>query len=308
MSVEGQQGDSSSGSVSTPQLVNDQAMLPDNGSDENLIVEASDKPVVEAPPKVQTIDDKLSSKFAALSRKEKAIKQQEMQFKQTQSEMQKQLADLKAENERLLSEHSGYKTKIKERPLQTLKEEGLTFEQLTEMQLNDENPTTEMLMKKMREELSAQSKSELEALKKELADEKAKAESELQERTVSGYKKQIMEHVTSNADKYELINLNDAAETVFSVVEQFYENEGRILSVEEAADYVEKHFEDEANKILNAKKFAAKRVAIPPKPSEKPASLTLSNELSAEVPKGNSRMLSRDEQIEEAAKLIRWES
>lgn len=264
---------------------------------------------LQAQPEVtgaKTLDDKLSSKFAALSRKEKAIKAQEQQFRQQQSEMQKMLADLKSENERIKAEYSGYKTNVKQKPLQTLEEEGLTFEQLTQMQLNEQNPTTEMLMKQMRSELESGYKSELEALKKQLADDKLKAQTDAETSTITNFKKQIGELVTAQSDKYELINLNNAVDTVYEVVEKYYETEGKLLSVEEAADYVEKHLEDEANKIFKAKKFAARALAPKPTPSEKSNSVTLSNQLSAEVPQTSQRALSRDEQVAEASKTLRW--
>lgn len=264
---------------------------------------------LQAQPEVveaKTLDDKLSSKFAALSRKEKAIKQQEAQFRQQQSEMQKLIAETKAENERLKQEFEGYRTNVKQNPLKQLAEEGLTFEQLTQMQLNDQNPTTEMLMQRMRSELETGYKSELEALKKQLADEKLKAQTDAETITVTNFKKQIGEHVAANSDKYELINLNDAVDTVYDVVEQYYEAEGKLLTVEEAADYVEKHLEDEANKIFKAKKFAVKKPVIQPPQSERKDSVTLSNDLSVEVPQTSQRALTRDQQVEEAAKLLRW--
>lgn len=295
MSIEGIQGDS---------------QAPIEAQTTEPQVQEQTEPSLEQQPEVtqaKTLDDKLSSKFAALSRKEKMIKQREAQVSQQQKQFEQQLAEIKAENERLKKEFDSYRTGMKQSPLKKLREEGLTFEQLTEMQLNDENPTPEMLIKRTREELETGYKSELEALKRQLAEEKQKAEKDAEERVVTSYKKQINDHISANTDKYELISLNEAHGLVFDVVEEYYQNEGKILSVDEAADYVEKYLEDEARKVLQAKKFAAKGPQ-PTKPSEKPASLTLSNELSAENPAPSSKKLTREEQLEEASKFLRWES
>lgn len=282
---------------------------------ENIQAEGQ-QPEASAEPQKPQIDEKVARQFAALSRKEKAIKQQEAQWRQQQQSLAQQMAEIKAENERMKREYEEYRKNIKTAPLKALEQEGLTFEQLTEMQLNGQNPTPEMLIKQMRAELETGYKSELEALKQQLAEKEAKQREEQESQTVQHYKSQISEHVTTNPDKYELINLNEASDLVFQVATEFYESEGRILSAEEAADFTEKYLEEEAKKVLNAKKFKAQQ--FKPKSETQPGdksqtlqkekSQTLSNDLSTEVPVGSSRKLTREQEIEEAAKLLRWES
>ena len=275
-------------------------------------VEQADKPVEPVKP---AVDEKLSAKFAALSRKEKQLKQQESQWRQQQQSLSQQMSELKSENEKMKREYEEYRKNIKTSPLQAMEKEGYSFEQLTEMQMNNQNPTPEMLIKQMRSELESGYKSELEALKQQIASEKQQQQEAAETQTVTHYKSQINEQVASNPDKYELISLNEASDLVFQVATEFYESEGRILSAEEAADFTEKYLEEEAKKVLNAKKFKAQQ--FKPKsdlPSSKGPTLqkeksqTLSNDLSTEVPVSTSRKLTRDEEIEAAAKLLRWES
>lgn len=274
--------------------------------------EVAAKPEAEQP---KTLDDKLSSKFAALSRKEKAIKLQELQFRQNQQAMQQQLAEIKSENERIKKEFESYRTGVKQTPLQKLQEEGVSFDDLTTMQMNDQNPTPEMLIKRVRQELETGYQSQFDALKKQLAEEKQKTEQELESRTVTQYKQQIKQHAEANDDKYELVNLHGKHEDAYEVIEEIYKTEDRILTIDEALDYVEQHLTNEANKILKAKKFQARAVPQAQKPlSDKLGSpsannsMTLSNNLSAEVPKGSSKQLTWEQQKEEAAKLLRWET
>lgn len=281
-------------------------------ADENAEqIEQIDKPVEPTKPPV---DEKLSAKFAALSRKEKQLKQQESQWRQQQQTLSQQMSEIRAENEKMKREYEEYRKNIKTSPLQAMEKEGYSFEQLTEMQMNNQNPTPEMLIKQMRSELESGYKSELEQLKKQIADEKLQQQEAAETQTVTHYKSQINEHVSGNPDKYELISLNEASDLVFQVATEFYESEGRILSAEEAADFTEKYLEEEAKKVLNAKKFKAQQFKKSDVPSSKAPTLqkeksqTLSNDLSTEVPVGNSRKLTRDEEIEAAAKLLRWES
>lgn len=264
------------------------------------------------------LDEKLSSKFAALSRKEKmlkqqesAFKQQESMFKQQQSEFQKQLDAIKAENEKLKAEYEQYRTGVRKNPLKKLQEEGYDFDKLTEMQLNDQNPTPEMLLERAKQELESGYKSEIEKMRAEFAEKEKlaaeaaeKAELEAQEEIKQNLQQEIKLFTTQNADQYELINLNNAHSAVYDVIEHFYEQNGRILSVQEAADFTEKYFEEAANELLKAKKLNRQQ---PVKQSDKKESFTLSNNMSTEVPRGNTRRLSREEEIQEIAKSIVWE-
>lgn len=293
--------------------------VPQNGTNTPENGNPSDpKNAQSQDPSKKPIDEKLSSKFAALSRKEKLIKQQEMQFKQQesqfrqqQSEFQKQLDAIKAENEKLKAEYEQYKAGVRKNPLAKLQEEGYDFEKLTEMQLNEGRPTPEMLLERTKAELETGYKSEIEKIKAELAEkEKAaqeaaeKAELERQEEIKQNYQTEIAQFIEQNSADYELINLNNAQGVVYDVVEQFYEEHGRILSLKEAADFTEKYLEEEASKLLKAKKLN-KQPQTPQ--SEKKESLTLSNEMSTQVPRGNTRKLSREEEIQEVAKSLVWE-
>lgn len=252
------------------------------------------------------IDDRLSGKFAALSRKEKALKQQEVQLKSQASQFeatQRELADIKRQFE-------SYKLSLKNEPFKVLQEDaGLDYEALTNIQMNEQNPTPEMQIKRLRQEMESGFKAEIAELKKALADKDDKQQKDTEERFVTNYKSQINDVVAQNGEKYELININEAQSLVFEVAEEFYKTEGRVLSIEEAADYVERHLEDEAKRQLQAKKLGFIKTAKPQSDvSDKSPSVTLSNNLQAELPKPQTKSLSREESLAEAAKLLRWET
>lgn len=283
----------------------------------NELENVEKKPVEDASKK--PIDEKLSSKFAALSRKEKLLKQQEMQFKQQEiqlkqkdQEYQNSISSMKAELEKIKSEFEQYRTGIKQNPLKHLQDEGYDFDKLTEMQLNDQNPTPEMMLERAKKELESGYKSEIEKMRAELAEKEKvaqeaqeKAELEAQEKIKADYQTEINAYLEQNAEKYELINLNNAQSIVYDVVEQFYDEHQRILTLEEAADFTEKYLEEEANKLLKAKKLNKQQ---PQKQQSEPKeSFTLSNDMSTQVPRGDVRKLSREEEIQEIAKKLVWE-
>jgi len=260
---------------------------------------------VEAAKPVQ--DDKFASKFAALARKEKELRDTQGRF---MSEKQKLDAD-RAEMEKWKAERQSEKEALlaqaKENPLRWLQENlGYDFETLTKMQLNEQNPTPEMLIKRTRDELESGYKKELEQLRQSMKEKEEAEERSKYEQTVSGFKKQINSFIDEQAETYELIKMNDAQNLVFDVIKEFYESTQRILSIEEAAKHVEEHLEAEARKVLEAKKF--KQTSSKPSEGQAPKQTTptLSNTLASEVPVSGAKKLSREESIAQAAKMLRF--
>lgn len=251
-------------------------------------------------------DPQFASKFAALTRKEKAIREQQAALKSQQSEidnLKKQFED-RGKTEVTLAD------RIKKEPLKVLSEMGLTFEDLSQIVLNEGNPTPEMLIKRTRDELQSEYKKELEDLKTSLLEKEKKSEEDKVNAVKSQYLEQLTEYVNSN-EKYELIRHNDAVQLVYDVVEGFYEEKGEVLSIEQAADQVESYLETEAKRIFELKKFKqTSQTKEQPSAGEakKEAAPTLSNALATQASNQGERYLSDEESKREAAKLIRWTS
>jgi hypothetical protein len=278
------------------------------------------------PEKVEPAKDQFSVKFAALSRKEKEVKQREAAIAKRMAEVE---ARAKEYEEKSKSERS-LEQEIKENPLKFLREKyGYDFEQLAAMQLNDENPTYDMKLERRTKEIEEKALSRIEQLEKALKEKEEREVKEQYERSVSAYKAEIKAEVEANADAYELIQANDAYDLVFQVAEQHYNNTaeyeegtaeydeagnvvkpgiivkpGKILSTKEAAEAVEMHLEERAKEILKLKKF--NKASTNKEPVKKEAAPTLSNTLASEVPQNGRRPLSNEEELAEAAKLIRW--
>ncbi len=280
---------------------------------EALTAETGIEPVVEAKPEIQP--DKFASKFAALTRKEKEIRQREQAIVAKLAEAEKR--------EKEWSERSKQESELdslmRDNPLKALREKyGYDFEKLAEMQLNDENPTMDMKLDRRAKEVESKALSEIEALKKQINEEREAAKAAQYEAITKQFKVEISTEVKSNPDAYELILANEAESEVFDLIEAWYnqttekdENgmvvkQGEIMSVQDAAKHVEEHFENEAKRILKLKKFS--KQTSQEEPEKKAAAPTLSNDLVSESPKNGSKYLSDEESKKEAAKLIRFNS
>lgn len=263
---------------------------------------------VEEKPKPEPQNDEFSSKFAALSRKEKQIREQETALQQKLQEIEARQSEI----EEKYGKYSNLDERIRNNPMELLQENGIDFETLTKMIIENEGkPTPEMEIKRLREEMDNKYMKQLEDLKAELAEKEQQKEEKYYDEVVENYKNELNEFIEQNAEQYELIKLNDASDLVYQVVEEHYNETGRVLSNEEASEHVENYLLEEAKKHLNVNKIKSllgQQVFQEPKLQnpEQRAVNTLSNTESASVPSDNRRVLSDEESKREAAKLIRW--
>lgn len=262
----------------------------------------------EVSPEEPKQEDQFAPKFAALSRKEKALRQREEQ-------LEARLAELEEKTKNLDSEYGGYKNiknRLQTEPLKVMEESGLTFDELTKMILeNDGAPTPDMQIKHLREELDGKYSKELEALKQELKEKEEQSQQKQYQDTIEDYMVELGEHISDNSDRYEMIKASDAVDLVYQVVEEHYNETGKILSNDEACEHVENYLLEEAKKYLNLSKV--KSLLGSEEPTEKPvkaprqSSVTLSNADASEVPTKGRKHMSNEESLRNAAKLIRWD-
>ena len=77
------------------------------------------------------------------------------------------------------------------------------------------------------------------------------------------FQDEIGDFVKQNGEDYELIGASEAEGLVYDVIEEHYNETGRILDLKEAADAVESYLEEEAGKLMKLKKISA-RLGINP--------------------------------------------
>ena len=174
-------------------------------------------------------DDQFSRKFAALSRREKDIRAKEADYEYRMRELEEKLQELQNPPE---EPQAPIEERLRRNPFETLEEMGLGYDKLTELALNDGKLTPEMQMKLMREELEHGYKSKFEELEERLAQKEQEEEYNKYESIETNFKQEIDSFVNGK-DEFELINANGASDLVYDVIEEHYNDTGRVLNMDE---------------------------------------------------------------------------
>lgn len=216
--------------------------------------------------------------------------------------------EMKAAQDRLLQiEHQIAETK--KNPLKVLEYLGITYEDLTDYIINDGNPSestkVKQLERQVQEKISA-----YERMQQEAAQRAQQAQIEAQ---IQNFKNQIVQTVGANTDSFELIQAKGEYDLVYDVIEAHFNETNQLMSIEDAAKRVERHLEDEAEKILKTKKFQSRSskgtsLVAPLKTDTRAnvSSKTLTNNKVAGPTPVARQPRSRDESLKTAAKLLRW--
>ena len=243
-------------------------------------------------------------KFAALSRKEKALRDRESEYESKFEEMERRLAEYEAQSQ---EPEVDWEHMLRNDPLRALEEAGLGYDKLTELALNDGKLTPDMQLAAMRQELENDYQRKFEELEERL---NAKEQSEVEsyyDSVQENFQDEIAGVVMSDPDRFELVQASEASALVYDVIEEHYNETGRVLDIEEAADAVESYLEEEAGKLMKLKKLSS-RLGIDPRELEAMEQVTLSNDHSAQVNyEGANRMLSEEESKARAARMLQWE-
>jgi hypothetical protein len=254
---------------------------------------------VEAVPDAEKVepkeDPKFAARFAALTRKEQAIRAQEAEVKEWKNKYRAY-----EEEERL----------AKDNPLKWLEKRGLSYDKLTQLALNDGAKPAEMQVQELREQLEREKQE-----REERETERAKKDVEYKtQEFLSG----VDEFLTANSDTYELLrNHEDGPGLVLEVMNVHKQKHGRVLSVTEAAEFIEKHFEGELETKYGKIKKIRNKFGTPPAdpappvvpaaPALRTQSPTLTNNQAASVATPSTqKVLSLEESKREAAKILKW--
>ncbi len=313
MSIEGISSAPTAESVSEPSgnpFDGSQQAYEQSDSNESIEQAIAEKKAEELQEPEAPKKDEFSSKFAALSRREKQLREKEYQIDQKLAMLEERLAKLDSPKEEPKKPEIPLDLRLKKDPLNTLAELGLSYDKLTQLALNDGKLTPDMQLDLMRQEIDQKYSSEIENLRKELLERDKKSEEEKYNEVVTNFKYDLTNFV-NNSEKYELIRANDAVDVVFDVIEQHYNDTGRIMSKDEAADQVEAYLEEEVEKLLKLNKLKSKfgqpkPVNQPQESKAAPKAPTLSNTHAAAVSKPSGTNLNREQSVAQAAALLRW--
>lgn len=220
-------------------------------------------PTVPEAPKVETPPveiPKENAKFNELLKKEKML------YRTKQSLTQKEQAILV--KEKALADKEAKLAAAQTNPLEALKYLGWTVDQINQFALENKIPVDKHVMD-VRNELESFKKQQIEEKQKALEEAQKQASAETQI-VIDNYREQIKEAIVKQPEKYELTNLyDDNFETVYEVISQHFASTNKVLSIEEAADLVEKYYEEEIEKGIKTKKLASRYPRPEPSGNEK---------------------------------------
>ena len=242
----------------------------------------------------QPQDSEFDRKFAALSRKEKALRERELELERKYGSKEKELP---------------LERRIRSNPLKALEELGLDYDKLTELALNDGRLTPDMQMKLMREELENDYKEKFNSLEERLNAKEKMEEEAKYDAVKQGFVGEIESFINENQSDFEYVAHNEATDVVYDVIEEHYNETGRILDIKEAVEAVESYLEEEAEKLLNLGKVKNRLNSIRDEyeQPQRQSQVTLSNAHSAQANERVGRKLSDEESKREMARMLQWD-
>ena len=242
----------------------------------------------------QPQDSEFDRKFAALSRKEKALRGRELELEKKFGSKEKELP---------------LERRIRSNPLKALEELGLDYDKLTELALNDGRLTPDMQMKLMREELENDYKEKFNSLEERLNAKEKMEEEAKYDAVKQGFVGEIESFINENQSDFEYVAHNEATDVVYDVIEEHYNETGRILDIKEAVEAVESYLEEEAEKLLNLGKVKNRLNSIRDEyeQPQRQSQVTLSNAHSAQANERVGRKLSDEESKREMARMLQWD-
>lgn len=277
-------------------------------------------------------EERVSGKLEVLIRREQQARLIEKRAADREAALD---AKLKAfeEREARLNEFESKK----KNPKEALGLLGLTYDEITQAQLNDGELPPQLEIKRLREEIEAfkQASKDEKNSEKERQIEDAKKQAETQEKkAIDEFKNEINNYINENKERYELTTFEGAQELVFDVVDEYYNRTlakaqkdfelgeitesqvvGKIMPMKEAADKVEEHLEQKYNKAKELSKTKTLWGAMPKdvkkeiakqqiRPTTPPRTLT--NQLSANASQPKApRVLTDQERVQKAVAYAR---
>lgn len=143
-----------------------------------------------------------------------------------------------------IEEFNNLKNSIKDNPAALLDHLGISFDDLLAAQLGiqAEQPEPKSEIEQLRDEIKAMKEAEEAKIQ-------AKQQAEI-DAAISNHKNDINTLLSTETDKYELINAAGESDLVWQVTEEYFEAYGEVLTPQQAADMVENHLVEQFKGIL----------------------------------------------------------
>lgn len=214
----------------------------------------TDEATTDSPSK----EEPISSQYAVLARKEKAIRAkavaQEQAFKAREAALAAREAELAQKAQTDLSNYIP-KDKLKQNAYNALLEAGVSYDEFTEQALRAQSPEAQQLQalrEELRQELS------------QLREEQDKTRQTLEQNQTQAYQDAVRQIRTeakllvAKDPDFETVRATNSVDDVVDLIERTFQEDGVLMSVEEAAAAVEEHLVEEALKLSQLGKIQAR--------------------------------------------------
>lgn len=204
----------------------------------------------EQAPEATEATQPMSPQFAALAKAKRAAQAKEAAIQAREQALAQQEADMKLALDKL--------TRLKANPMRVLEEEGITYDQLTESILNQNqiNPDVAAL------------KQELQAMREEFAQQQQQRDQVSREQALRMIRKDV-DSLVSQGDDFETVREAGYAPKVVELIERWYNETGDVLDTTQAASMVENELLEEAMRFAKLKKVQSR--LAPATPPQQPA-------------------------------------
>lgn len=216
--------------------------------------EVTEEPVAEEPkaPTPQELEAK--QRYEALARREKALRlqaqKQEQAIKAREDAIAQREAAIAAKDAEYKSNYIS-KDRFKADPLQALADAGASYEEITQAILNQtpKDPRVEAHISRLEAKLAA-----LEAANEEAKVSQKTAQQQQYDAAVNQIKADAKKLVYTDPT-FETIKATNSVDDVVALITETYNKDGRLLSVEEAAQEVEDYLVEEAMALTRIEKI-----------------------------------------------------
>jgi hypothetical protein len=259
---------------------------PERGNSLNNEEVVNTAPTQEAP---KAAEEPLSSQYAILARKEKAIRQREQQLRAREAELRAQSKPAESTPSQPSLDMSKYVSvdDLLRDPFGILNEKGLGYDKLTEIAMQGPSHETRTLtneVKALRDEL-AKIKGETENTKKSFEEQQVMQ----RDQAIRSIRNEVSNAVR-NDPSFEAIKTTGSEREVVNLIVRTFDEDGILLSAEEAAREVEEYLVNEAIRLTKLNKIQQKlapKVAPAPQvqkaaeSNQKPQMKTLTNSVNS---------------------------
>lgn len=220
----------------------------DKGPEDTVSAEAT-KPATPETPKEAPISDQ----YAVLARRERAqrqrIAQEQASIKAERESLERAKAELAAKDAEYRDKYIP-KERLTEDTITTLLENGVSYDQLTEMMLNKGTAHQDPVLKQQLAEIKAQLKAQ-----RESDEAYRKTQKDAADAAQATQYKEALRQITREAQllvkadpQFEAIRETGSVRDVVDLIEKTFKEDGIMLSVEEAASEVEGYLVEQLSK------------------------------------------------------------